>query len=172
MLKCIRDSETIKYATIFGLVLLFIVMNVNRHVEFFYFNIVIHAYAAPFALGGLSLAYIIKCSITKKYGKNYFIGILLGILACGGILQVSAIMSYIALVLACKTYYNSKRIKTKESVFFVLVFVFSCINTLAPGNFNRAESGVFSFGNVLKALFNACYVTALEIRHIVIETYV
>lgn len=171
LLKCIGGSETIKYAIIIGLVLVFVVMNVNRHVEFFYFNIVIHAYTAPFVLGGLSLAYIIRCSITKKYGTKFFIGLLLGILACGGILQVSAIMSYIALVLASKTYFNSKRIKTKESVFFAFMFVFSCVNTFAPGNFNRAESGVFSFGNIIKALINACYVTVLEIRHIVMETY-
>lgn len=52
LFRCFINSETMKHAILFGLVLLFIVLNVNRHVEFFFFNIVIHAYTAPFIFGG------------------------------------------------------------------------------------------------------------------------
>lgn len=119
----------------------------------------------------MALACVISCYLERDYGTKYIIGIILGIFACGGVLQISAIMSYVSLLLAIKSYCNTKKVKNKESVFFVCMFVFSCINTFAPGNFNRADNSVFSLESFIKAIFNASYVTALELRHIVIETY-
>ncbi len=171
-LEVIDSKDRVVNALLYGGLLLLIVFNVNYHTEFFYFNIVIHAYTAPFILGLIALAYLAKCYRFQQRGKYYFIGLIIGFMACGGILQVSAIMSYYSLIIALKKYKSCKKVKTNESFFFVIMFIGSCINTFSPGNFNRANNdSVFAFSNLLRAVFNSSYVVALELRHILLETY-
>ncbi len=93
-------------------------------------------------------------------------------LACGGVLQVSAIMSYVALLLVFKSYIRHRRLLSKELIYFIATFLGSSINAFAPGNFIRTgEDSGLGLYTIVRASFNACYVTIIEFKHILLETY-
>ncbi len=69
-----------KKAVLYGVGLLFIILNVNNHVEFLFFNNANYVYTIPLIIAEISLALMIRCYVEVKYKIKFIFAIILGIL--------------------------------------------------------------------------------------------
>lgn len=111
-----------------------------------------YTFPAECILCGIS-CFLIYVRTKKKW--VYVLGIILGIIGCGGNLNVPALGCSLILLILIYYYLKERNINIDYMVWFAIWIVFSLVNTLAPGNYVR-HSKIDDTGlHPIKAVFGA-----------------
>ncbi len=129
---------------------------ITMEVFFWYNGICVYTIPLIFTLSGIR--YFIKYVFVDAEQRNFISAVVFGFLACGGVLQCSAIVCFIYLLICVWGFMIKHPRRKKVSVVFATVLIGSLINCLAPGNFTRQgainEAGLPVFRAFEYALFN------------------
>lgn len=108
---------------------------ITMEVFFWYNGICVYTIPLIFALSGIR--YFIKYVFVDARQRNFIGAVVFGFLACGGVLQCSAIVCFVYLLICAWGFMIKHPRRKKISIVFAIVLIGSLINCLAPGNFTR-----------------------------------
>ena len=128
--------------------------------NFFWYNGAC-VYTLPLIFALLGIRHMVRYSIVKKSKGDIAGAIVFGFLACGGVLQCSAIVCFVYLLICAWGFWSKYAGRYGLAAAFFTAFVSALANCLAPGNFTRQgtinESGLpvfkafgWSLANVLE----------------------
>ena len=156
LLKC-RKNAVILFACA---LITWLISNARVMMEsFFWFN-GICAYTLPLVFVLFGIRHVIKYVFVKECQRDFVGAVVFGVLACGGVLQCSAIVCFVYLLICIWGFMTKHPRKKRLAVVFTAAFISALINCVAPGNFTRQgainESGLpifkafgYSFSNVI-----------------------
>ena len=98
------------------------------------------------------------------------LGAVLGVIACGGNLQVSGFVCYVFLIFLCYSVWK-KRNQWAYAIAFVITFSGALLNAAAPGNYVR-KSVIESDISMFRAMFYAMLAVLEEIKYIFSSSYI
>lgn len=129
-----QQNRLINLAVITSVI--FALTNYNPYQEVYYWYSGAVSYSVPLSLLLIGFALILK--MNKQFKPGYFIGAsVLGFLAMGGSLTVTALGCYGLLLIALYYFIREKKIIKSDFIVFGIWFIGALINALAPGNFVR-----------------------------------
>lgn len=120
---------------VFSLIM-YLVTNARNPMEVFYWYVGICVYTAPLICTLLGIQCMIKYIYEEKM-KSYIGTIIFGVLACGGVLQCSAIICFVYLLVGGWSCLKKHSAQRQIWLAFCVCFFAALVNSLAPGNFVR-----------------------------------
>lgn len=137
-----------------------LVSNARVMMEVFFWYTGICVYTLPLVLTLLGIRHLIKFVFVKERQRDFVGAVMFGVLACGGVLQCSAIVCFVYLLICIWGFMTKYPHRKRLCVAFIAAFISALVNCLAPGNFTRQgainESGLpifkafgYSLSNVL-----------------------
>lgn len=156
LLKCKRRAVIFFVCAL----ITWLVSNVRVTMEVFFWYNGICVYTLPLVFSLLGIRNLIKYAFVKERKRDFVGAVVFGVLACGGVLQCSAIVCF-AYLLMCIWAFMTKYPRKKSLITaFIATFISALTNCLAPGNFMRQgainESGLpifkalgYSLSNVI-----------------------
>jgi hypothetical protein len=146
-----------------------ICLNIYAGSENYFWLTGVCVYTMPLAVALLGSAFFIKADTNARYRKLYIIlSSLLGIVAAGGSLQITALVCSIYLSLFVVQMMSSKHSRSYiivEMIPFLSALAGALINVCAPGNFKRSSGQLY----IRSALVNSVYVLIGESKHLFID---
>lgn len=131
----IRVERLTSIVFVFSLIL-YLVTNVRNPMEVFYWYVGICVYTVPLICTLLGIHCMIKYIYEERI-QSYIGVIIFGMLACGGVLQCSAIICFVYLLVGIWSFFKKHEIQKKIWLAFGFCFFGALANSLAPGNFIR-----------------------------------
>lgn len=104
--------------------------------NFFWFN-GICAYTLPLIFGLLGIRHLVRYAFVKESKRDLIGAIVFGFLACGGVLQCSAIVCFVYLLICVWGFWTKYNGRKGLGAAFLIAFISALANCLAPGNFTR-----------------------------------
>lgn len=108
---------------------------VTMEVFFWYNGICVYTFPLIFTLFGIR--HLIKYAFAKDRKRDFAGAVIFGVLACGGVLQCSAIVCFVYLLICIWGFVTKYPQSKKLAVAFIAAFISALANCLAPGNFTR-----------------------------------
>lgn len=113
------------------------VFNARVMMESFFWYNGICVYTLPLIFSLLGIRHLVHYAFVQQLRHNLVGAIAFGFLACGGVLQCSAIVCFVYLLICAWGFWNKHVGRKGMAAAFVTAFVSSIANCLAPGNFTR-----------------------------------
>lgn len=162
LLKC--KGTVIFFACAF---ITWLISNARITMEVFFWYNGICVYTIPLIFTLCGVRFFIKYIFVDEQKRNFVGAVVFGFLACGGVLQCSAVVCFIYLLICIWGFTIEHPRRKRLSIAFAVVLISSLINCLAPGNFtrrgviNEAALPVFravehSLENVLEEFVRLC----------------
>ncbi|MDE6386424.1 MAG: hypothetical protein K2L82_01305 [Lachnospiraceae bacterium] len=128
--------------------------------NFFWYNGAC-VYTLPLIFVLLGIRHLVRYAFVKESKRDLIGAIVFGFLACGGVLQCSAIVCFVYLLICVWGFWTKYNGRKGLGAAFLIAFISALANCLAPGNFTRQgainESGLpifkafgWSLANVLR----------------------
>lgn len=157
LLKC---KEVAMILFVYALIT-WLISNARIVMEVFFWYNGICVYTLPLTFTLIGIRHLIRFTYVKMQQSDFIGAIAFGILACGGVLQCSAIVCFVYLLICLWGFFTKHSGRVKLLSVFMMAFVSALINCLAPGNFTRQgtinESGLpifkafgYSLSNVMR----------------------
>jgi hypothetical protein len=134
------------------------VSNARVTMEVFFWYNGICVYTLPLIFTLLGIRHLIKYAFIKDRKRDFAGAVIFGVLASGGVLQCSAIVCFVYLLICIWGFMSKYPRRKKLAAAFITAFIGALINCLAPGNFTRQgainESGLSIFKALAYSLSN------------------
>lgn len=145
LLKC-RKNTVILFACA---LITWMISNVRFMTENFFWFSGICAYTVPLVFVLLGIRHLINFVFVKEHQRDFVGAVMFGVLACGGVLQCSAIVCFVYLLICIWGFMTKYPHRKRICVAFIAALISALVNCLAPGNFTRQgainESGLMIF---------------------------
>ncbi len=151
-------------------VITWVVSNARVMMEVFFWYNGICVYTLPLIFTLFGIRHLIKYVFVKERQRDLIGAVIFGILACGGVLQCSAIICFVYLLICLWGFYSKHPQRSKIIIAFLTAFISALANCMAPGNYTRQgeinESGLPIFKAFGYSLLNVIG----ESKRLLIET--
>lgn len=145
-------------------------VNTTASSEIFFWYTGACVYTMPLSCALLGCASMLTLLGTKK-NKYFICALLLGFLASGGSLQITAFACFSYLLIAAISWFSKSKEKYKFLIAFAITFLGALINVLAPGNYNRHDLTNQTGIQILPAISNTLSNVTIEFIKVMTKTF-
>ena len=138
LLKCKKRAVILFVCTL----ITWLISNARVTMEVFFWYNGICVYTLPLIFTLFGIRHLIKFVFVKERQRDFVGAVVFGVMACGGVLQCSAIVCFIYLLICIWGFITEYPHRKRLCVAFIVSFISALVNCLAPGNFTR--QGVIS----------------------------